>query len=238
VDSFRFVAVGGAPVGIDLLDAARQLDLPVYQGYGLSEACSVVAVNTPGHNRMGSAGRPLPHNKLRINEQGEIVILGGGHNGYLNEAGRNPAGELATGDLGYLDEDGYLYVTGRCRDRIITGYGRNVSPEWVESELQSHPMIAQATVFGNDMPCLVAVLVLAQYDQPDIGKDTLDSILQEVNARLPDYARVRNYVIAAAPFSVETGELSAAGSPCREAIEKNYSGLIRTQLEGQNEQLL
>ena len=237
-DSFRFIAVGGAPVGIALLDAARQLELPVYQGYGLSESCSVVALNTPGHNRMGSAGRPLPHNKLRINEQGEIVILGESYSGYLNDAGRNSTDELPTGDLGFLDEDGYLYVTGRCRDRIITGYGRNVSPEWVESELQSHPLIAQATVFGNDMPWLVAVLVLSQPGQQDVDKDALDSVLQDINAQLPDYARVRNYIIADTPFSVGSGELSAAGSPCRAAIGQHYSSLIQNQLEVQNEQLL
>ena len=233
-DSFRFIAVGGAPVGITLLETARQLGLPVYQGYGLSEACSVVALNTPEHNCMGSAGRPLPHNKLRINKDGEIVILGEGFNGYLNASSRNPAEELATGDLGYLDEEGYLYVTGRCRDRIITGYGRNVSPEWIESELQSHPLIAQAAVFGNDMPCLVAVLVLAQSSQ----QDAVDSVLQEINARLPDYARVWNYVIADEPFSIKSGEFSAGGSPCRAAIEQHYSGLIRGQFEVQNEQLL
>lgn len=237
-DSFRFIAVGGAPVGIALLDSARQLGLPVYQGYGLSEACSVVALNTPEHNRMGSAGRPLSHNKLRINKNGEIVIRGESFNGYLNEGNRNPAEELATGDLGYLDEEGYLYVTGRCRDRIITGYGRNVSPEWIESELQSDPLIAQAAVFGSDMPCLVAVLVLAQTGQQEVDTDAVDSVLQQINALLPDYAKVWNYVIADAPFSIESGESSAGGSPCRAVIEQHYFGLIRSQFEVQNEQLL
>ena len=237
-DSFRFIAVGGAPVGIALLDAARELELPVYQGYGLSEACSVVALNTVENNRMGSVGKLLAHNKVRINEDGEIIILGETFNGYLNGNGRNTYGELATGDLGYLDEDGYLYVTGRCRDRIITGFGRNISPEWIESELLSHPLIAQTVVFGNDMPCLVAVLVLAQYDPQDINMDVIDSAMQDVNERLPDYARVRDYVIADAPFSVASGELSASGSPCRSAIEQHYFGQIGNQPEVQNEHLL
>ena len=237
-DSFRFIAVGGAPVGIALLDAARELELPVYQGYGLSEACSVVALNTAENNRMGSVGRLLAHNKARISEDGEIVILGETFNGYLNGNGRNTYGELATGDLGYLDEEGYLYVTGRCRDRIITGYGRNISPEWIESGFLSHPLIAQAVVFGNDMPCLAAVLVLAQHDPQDINADVIDSAMQEVNERLPDYARVRDYVIADTPFSVASGELSASGSPCRAAIERHYFGRIKNQPEVQNEHLL
>jgi long-subunit acyl-CoA synthetase (AMP-forming) len=237
-DSLRFIAVGGAPVGIGLLDAARELELPVYQGYGLSEACSVVALNTAENNRMGSVGRLLAHNKVRINEEGEIIIIGETFNGYLKGNGRNTDGELATGDLGYLDEDGYLYVTGRCRDRIITSFGRNISPEWIESELLSQPLIAQAVVFGNDMPCLAAVLVLAQHDPQEINTDVIDGTMQEVNARLPDYAMVRDYVIADAPFSVASGELSACGSPCRAAIGQHYFERQKNQPEVRNEQLL
>ena len=237
-DSFRFIAVGGAPVGIALLDAARELGLPVYQGYGLSEACSVVALNTAENNCMGSVGRLLAHNKVRINEDGEIIIIGETFNGYLNGNGRNTDGELATGDLGYLDEDGYLYVTGRCRDRIITGYGRNISPEWVESEILSHRLIAQAAVFGNDMPCLAAVLVLSRHAQQDFDAAVIDSAMQEVNEKLPDYARVCDFIIADTPFSLATGELSASGSPCRAVIEQHYLRHIDNQPEVQNEQLL
>jgi long-chain acyl-CoA synthetase len=237
-DSFRFIAVGGAPVGIALLDTARDLALPVYQGYGLSEACSVVALNTAENNRMGSVGRLLAHNKARINEDGEIIIIGETFNGYLNGNGRNADGELATGDLGYLDEEGYLYVTGRCRDRIITGYGRNISPEWVESELLSHPLIAQAVVFGNDMPCLAAVLVLSRHDPQDVDAAILDGVMQEVNERLPDYARVCDFIIADMPFSVANGELSVSGSPCRAAIEQHYLRQGKNLHEVQYEQLL
>jgi long-chain acyl-CoA synthetase len=233
-DSLRFIAVGGAPVGIALLDAARQAGLPVYQGYGLSEACSVVALNTADNNYLGSVGRPLPHNEVRVNESGEIVITGISFNGYLNEPARNPEGELATGDLGYLDEEGYLYVTGRTRNRIITGFGRNVSPEWVESELLSYPLIAQAAVFGNNLPHLVAVLVLASQDA---GEAVIESIIEEVNERLPDYARIGSHVIASSPFSVSSGELAVSGSPCRVVIEEHYSTQINNQPEVQNEQL-
>ena len=230
-DSFRFIAVGGAPVGIALLDEARELRLPVYQGYGLSEACSVVALNTAEHNRMGSVGRLLAHNKVRFNEDGEIIIIGETFNGYLKGNGRNTDGELATGDLGYMDEDGFLYVTGRCRDRLITSFGRNISPEWIESELLSQPLIAQAVVFGNDMPCLAAVLVLARHEPRDISPDIIGGIMQEVNNRLPDYARVRDYIIADAPFSIVSGELSVSGSPCRSVIGRHYFGRIGNQSE-------
>ncbi len=122
---------------------------------------------------------------------------------YLHADADNPPAELATGDLGYLDDDGYLYVTGRCRERIITAYGRNISPEWVESELLSHPAIAQAALFGNDMSSLVAVLVPADSGLSDDVLTVLEEALDEVNAQLPDYARVDSFIIAAAPFTAQ-----------------------------------
>jgi long-subunit acyl-CoA synthetase (AMP-forming) len=237
-DSFRYIAVGGAPTAISLLDEARSLNLPVYQGYGLSEACSVVAVNTAANNRLGSVGRPLPHNRVRISADGEILILGESHNGYLNGPPRKPESELATGDLGHLDDDGYLYVTGRCRDRIITSYGRNISPEWVESELMAHPLIAQAVVFGNNMPHLKAVLVPAAARARADTRTALDRVIREANARLPDYAGIREYIVAEYPFNTETGELTTAGSPCRSTIERRYAMQAGEYLEHSNAQFL
>jgi len=233
--SCRFIAVGGASVGIALLEAAREAGLPVHQGYGLSEAGSVVALNTADNNYLGSVGKPLPHVAVRIKESGEIVITGAAFNGYLNEAAINPQAELATGDLGYLDEEGYLYVTGRLRSRIITGFGRNVSPEWIESELLSDPLIAQAAVFGNDLPYLVAVLVPAS---EDISKADIESVIADVNERLPDYARIGAHVMASSPFSIVSGEMAASGSPCRAAIEQHYFEQINNQPGVHNEQVL
>ena len=93
-------------------------------------------------------------------------------------------------------------------------------------------------VFGNDMPCLAAVLVLAQHDPQDVDAAVIDSVMQEVNERLPDYARVCDFIIADAPFSLATGELSASGSPCRAVIEQHYLRQVDNQPEVQNEQLL
>jgi long-subunit acyl-CoA synthetase (AMP-forming) len=216
--SLRFIAVGGAPVGAELLHEAQRLGLPVYQGYGLSEAASVIAVNTPQQNRVGSVGKPLPHCRVHISDAGEILVHGIAGTGYLNDANRNEGPELATGDLGYLDDDGFLYVTGRIRNRIITPYGRNVSPEWIESELLSHPDILQAAVFGNELPTLVAVLVARQGIQPDQLQQAVDTI----NARLPDYARIGQWVRADAPFSPASGELAPGGALRRDAVGQHY----------------
>jgi len=233
-DSFRYIAVGGAPVGIPLLDAARELGLPVYQGYGLSEACSVVAVNTPEHNRMGSAGKPLARNSVRISTEGEIIIQGDTFSGYLNETGRNSDEELATGDLGYLDTDGFLYVTGRRCDRIITGYGRNVSPEWIESELLSDETIAQAVVLGDGLPYLLAIIVPAIATDTFASRDRINKVIASINQTLPDYARIGQFLLADKPLSVASGELSASGSPRRKVIEQHYLAQIEKLAEERN----
>ncbi len=235
-DSFRYIAVGGAPTGMSLLEAARELCLPVYQGYGLSEACSVVAVNTARANLPGSAGRPLPHMKVRISEQGEVMLASETCSRYLHADAADPAAELATGDLGYLDDDGYLYITGRCRERIITTYGRNISPEWVESELLSHPAIAQAALFGNETSGLVAVLVAADNGPPDDVRALLEEVLTAVNAQLPDYARVEHFIVATDPFTAANGELSSSGSLRRRVIEAHYAACIQ-QSEEQHEHI-
>ncbi len=241
-DSFRYIAVGGAPAGRALLEEADELSLPVFQGYGLSEACSVVAVNTPDQNRIGSVGKPLPHLQIRITEEGEVCVKGQTFSGYLNDQARDVADELATGDLGYLDDDGYLYITGRINNRIISSYGRNISPEWVESELQSHHSISQAAVLGNDQPFLIAVLVLAQnINSVDLVCDhmrELEQAVADINQRLPDYAQVSKFILARQTFSIKNDQSTANGRPRRDVIEAYYSNEIKTIYEVKNEQIL
>jgi long-subunit acyl-CoA synthetase (AMP-forming) len=175
--------------------------------------------------------------KVRISAQGEVILTGETCSPYLHTGTAAPPSELATGDLGYLDDDGYLYITGRCRERIITAYGRNISPEWVESELLSHPAIAQAALFGNDMSGLVAVLVAADSGQSDDVYALLEEALDAVNAQLPDYARVDSFIVAASPFTAANGELSSSGSLRRRVIEAHYAACIQP-LEEQHEYIL
>jgi len=218
--TLRFIAVGGAPVSARLLDQAKELGLPVFEGYGLSECASVVAVNTPGHHRPGSVGRLLPHVQLAFADDGEILLKGKLFAGYLNQP-PHEGGWYASGDLGYQDSDGYLYLSGRKKSCFITSFGRNVAPEWVERELTLSPAIAQAVVFGEAQPFNVAVIT--PHHANDQADSQIHSAVFEANHRLPDYARVSAWMVSDEPFSVANQLFTATGRPRREAIWKHYS---------------
>jgi long-chain acyl-CoA synthetase len=215
-DSLKLVAVGGAAVGAPLLAAARAAGIPACEGYGLSEGASVQTLNLPGADRPGSAGRPLPHARLRIAADGEIEVGGALHLGYLGSAEPVPDW-WPSGDLGSIDADGYLHVRGRKKQVLITAYGRNVSPEWVECALQAAPAVAQAVVFGDGEPQLSAVLWPARADLPDAA---LQAAVDAANATLPDYARVGRWQRSPHPFSSASGLATANGRPRRDEIAR------------------
>lgn len=218
--SLRFVAVGGAAVGPKLIATARAAGLPAYEGYGLSEAASVQTLNVPGADRPGSVGLPLPHARVRIAENGEVEVAGSLFLGYVGER-VVPAGTwLATGDIGTIDDDGYLHLQGRSKHVLITAYGRNVSPEWVETVLREDAAVLQAAVFGDGEPHLWAVLWPMDLRVDDTA---LERAVAAANAALPDYARIGHWVRAAAPFSFESGLATPNGRPRRDAIARVHA---------------
>jgi len=218
--SLRFIAVGGATVAPELLSQADAAGLPVYEGYGLSECASVVALNTPSARRRGSVGRPLPHATVRIDGSGELHVSGTTMLGYLGDPIDTANREIATGDLGHVDADGYLYLHGRAKNLLITSLGRNVSPEWVERELLAEAPIGQAVVFGDSRPWLTALIVPSQRS---IAAHDIDAAIEHANSRLPNYAQIRSWLPAAAAFSVTDGTLTANGRPRRDALAARYA---------------
>ncbi len=215
----RFVAVGGAPLARGALERARAAGIPAYEGYGLSEAGSVVTLNSPAADRPGSVGRPLPHARVRIDADGEIVVSGTLFDGYLGTPG-GAVSEWRTGDVGYLDGDGYLHVEGRRDSVVCTPEGRNVAPEWVEGELTAQPEIAQAVVFGRGRPALVAVVV------PRGPAAAVDAAVRRANAALPPYARVQRWHVAMTPLSFDAGEMTPNGRPRRAVIETRHAAIL------------
>lgn len=221
--TLRYVAVGGAPVSQHLLRQAAHLGLPVYQGYGLSECASVVAVSRPDAQRRGSVGQVLPHVSLAFADDGEILVHGVAWRGYLGMSEPvTAAAPIATGDLGYRDADGFLFLTGRKKNLFITAFGRNVAPEWVEGELVAHPGIAQAALFGEARPFNCAVIV----PRPGTPHRAIDDALDLANRRLPDYARVGAWIAATEAFTPHNGLSTPNGRLRRNAIHGRYADQI------------
>ena len=225
--ALKYIAVGGARVSEALLQRAENLGLPVYQGYGLSENSSVSTLNTPESNRRGSVGRALPHNQIRICSLGEVQIKGNQMLGYLG-CKENTNDWLSTGDIGYLDSEGFLFIEGRKKNVFITSFGRNVNPEWVESELASSYEIAQSIVFGEAQAFNLAI-IFPRF--PHCKDQQIQEAVDRVNTCLPDYARVKTWLRADTPFTFENGLATSNGRPKRQNILNFFRAQTRALYE-------
>ena len=228
LSDLQFVAVGGAHVSIALLNRAKNAGIPVFEGYGLSESASVVALNTPAGNKIGSVGKPLNHIQLMFSDEQEILVKGAQFLGYTQESATQDW--LATGDIGYVDDDGFLFINGRKKHIFITSFGRNVSPEWVERELTSQPNIAQACLFGDAKPWNTAVIVA----QANANIEHIQQSVNKVNQTLPDYAQIKQFVLANSPFSVSNQQLTPNSRLKRGAIWHSYEQSINALYANQD----
>lgn len=217
--ALRFIAIGGSRVAPDLIQQARTLGLPVYEGYGLSECVSVVSLNTREHDRTGSAGQVLPHLTVST-DNGEIHVSGNVMLGYLDEPSSWNRRRIATGDLGHIDEQGFLHISGRSKNLLISSYGRNISPEWVESELLATPLFGDAVVFGEAQPYCVALL--APRD-PALSDQLIQNAIDATNQRLPDYAQVRRWYRLPQTLAATPQLITDNGRPRRAAIAMHYA---------------
>jgi long-chain acyl-CoA synthetase len=215
----RHLAVGGGSVSPRLLERARSVELPVFQGYGLSECASVVALNTVDHNKPGSVGKPLPHLRLTIADDGEVVVHGADFLGYIGDVHSAKHLPLGTGDLGAFDEEGYLHVVGRKKNVFITSFGRNVSPEWVEREFVATSCVLQMAVFGEARPYNIAIVV----PRAGVSSAAIAETMASVNSTLPDYAQVKHWIVACHAFTLANGQLSHNGRPRRADIHAAYA---------------
>lgn len=221
--SLKFIAVGGAPVAPELLEHAAEMRLPVFEGYGLSECASVVCLNTPNASRRGSVGRPLQHAEVSVDCRGQLRVSGALMNGYMGAPALDGRDPFATGDLGEIDPDGFVYVRGRLKNMFISSFGRNVCPEWIETELMRDVRVRHAVVFGEGRAHPIAVLNPTNADLPD---HELDRAVTAANRRLPDYARVHEWIRARQPFDARSGALTANGRVRREHIAQQYAPLL------------
>ncbi|WP_417760391.1 AMP-binding protein [Shewanella sp.] len=224
--SLQFVAVGGGKVSPALLAQAHQLGLPVYEGYGLSECGSVVALNTATQQIDGSVGQVLPHCQVAIINN-EVVVSGACHLGYAGVPSSWYPDKIFTGDLGQR-RNGWLWINGRSKNLLISSFGRNISPEWVESEIMAEPFIRQCMVLGDAEPYLSAIVSCSDV----VDNVQLAAYMARVNQQLPDYAQVWHWLRVSPeqllPFTTANGRLK------REAIVSAFAEQIAALYQGES----
>jgi long-chain acyl-CoA synthetase len=215
--SLQFVAVGGARVAPNLVDRAWANGIPVYEGYGLSECASVVSINSPDNSRAGTSGKVLDHIKLnRVG--GELVAEGTVFLGYADQPDTWGMNCFATGDIGEISSDGFVTLSGRKKNIVITSSGRNISPEWLEGELFASGMFEQCVILANDLDhCALLCFAPAQIDSLK-----LEAAIESVNASLPDYAKIKQWLRLSEPLSVQKAFWTENGRPKREAIASHF----------------
>ena len=217
--SLAFVAVGGARVAAEMVERVRAKGLPVYEGYGLSETASVVSLNTPAHNRPGTSGKVLPHVSVAA-RYGELEVSGNAFLGYMNQPESWGLKTIQTGDVGSIDNDGYVAVEGRSKNILISSFGRNISPEWVESELMASGLFHQALVLGDGRPYCVALLLPGD---SELNDSAISHAVNAANGTLPDYARVMKWLRLEKQLSALDGLLTDNGRPRRDQIAEYFA---------------
>ncbi|MGX7825792.1 AMP-binding protein [Actinokineospora sp. 24-640] len=212
---------GGAPVSDEVLRTMWDRGLPVYVAYGLSENGSVATLNGPGLVRLGTVGKPLRHCEVRRADNGELLIRSSSLlTGYLGSEDPtalplDAEGWLHTGDIADIDAEGYVSITGRLKNIIITSNGRNVSPEWVEAQYKSRPAIEAAAVFGDNLERLVGLFVVRQ------GTDKAQALaeIRQVNAEvLSEIEQVGTAAVVEGDEAFHAEFFTVTGRPRRTAI--------------------
>jgi long-chain acyl-CoA synthetase len=245
---------GGAPLGLPLAEWYAAIGIRICEGYGLTETSPVIAVNNPAAHRIGSVGKPLGNVQVRIAEDGEILVRGPSvFQGYWNkpEETRDAFvdGWFKTGDIGKLDQDGFLYVTDRKKDLLKTSGGKFIAPQPIENSLKHNPMVAEAVVVG-DKRKFPAVLILPNFaalevwaweqgvncsSRAEIIADArvhtfYEAIVEELNQNLAQFEKLKKVTLLCEEFSLANGTMTASlkirrravEEHCREQIEKMY----------------
>ncbi|WP_280298824.1 AMP-dependent synthetase/ligase [Nocardia neocaledoniensis] len=239
---------GGGPLGARLGHFFRGVGVPIYEGYGLTETTAAITVNTPGNTRVGTVGRPTEGHAIRIADDGELLLRGPV---VFDEYWQNPDatasaftdGWFRTGDLGAIDRDGYLTITGRKKEILVTAGGKNVSPGLLEDALRTHPLIGQAMVVGDGRPFIGALLTLdpdvvpdwAQrhglpagtpletlIEHPDLVAE-IDAAVAETNKLVSRAEAVKKVRILPVDWTEATGELTPKMSLRRAEVMKKYA---------------
>lgn len=254
--NLRSIYVAGAPTSNEVLDFFHAAGISIIEGYTMTEACGFIAINRVDDFKIGSVGRPLSGIDLRIAEDGEILIAGDTvFKGYWKmehetREAFSSEGYLRTGDIGVISADGYLIITDRKKDMIITSGGKKVAPQKIENHFKVNPLFDHFVVVGDRRKYITALINLNMelatqfasdlnipfqkpedliYNQDFL--DIIDEIISEKNEKLAQFERIKKYRIVEIGFSKDTGELSASSSVKRRSIQEKYIDVIESMYE-------
>ncbi|MEU6564848.1 AMP-dependent synthetase/ligase [Nocardia nova] len=244
---------GGGPLGARLGHFFRGIGVTIYEGYGLTESTAAVSVNTPDHLKVGSVGRPLGGHAAKVADDGELLLRGPVvFAGYWN----NPTatedafadGWFKTGDLGAIDDQGFITITGRKKEIIVTAGGKNVSPGMLEDSLRAHPLISQVMVVGDGKPFVGALITLDPEALPgwksrnNVPEDTpieklielpelsaeIDKAVQATNKLVSHAEAIKKIRVLPVDWTEESGELTPKMSLKRNVVMKNYANEVES----------
>ncbi len=248
----RHAVSGGAPLGERLGHFFRGAGITIIEGYGLTETTAAATVNPPGRNKIGTVGPPLPGVSVRIADDGEILIKGPNvfagywQNDAATAGALTDGGWLQTGDIGNLDSEGFLRVTGRKKDLIVTAGGKNVAPAVLEDRLRSHPLVSQCVVVGDGRPYVACLITLdeealepwkAQHNRPasmtaaELAEDPgllaeLQAAVDDANKAVSRAESIRRFRVLPADFTEQDGYLTPSLKVRRAAVVKDFGAEI------------
>ncbi|MET0237530.1 MAG: AMP-binding protein [Kibdelosporangium sp.] len=239
---------GAAPIPVSVLDFLASIGIHVLEVWGLSETTGAVTENVPDAYRVGSVGRALPGCEIKLGEDDELLVRGPTiFLGYLQEDGTikpdvDADGWYATGDVGSIDDDGYVFITDRKKELIITAGGKNIAPAKVEGLLRAHPLVSQAVAIGDTRPYVTALLVLDDEAAPmwaaakgipadglatnPVVLEELENLVQQANAVLSSPEQIKKYRVLSETWTAESGELTPTLKLKRRVITDRYSQAI------------
>lgn len=250
IDRSRWLSTGAAPIAPDLIDWYFAMGVPMYEVYGQTECTGLATANTRGAYRVGSIGKAVEGTEIRISEEGEILIRSPGVvSGYWNKPEKTAEtirdGWLHTGDVGRMDEDGFVYIFDRLKDIIITAGGKNVTPSEIENQLKFSPYISDAVVVGDARPYLTCLVMIddenvtkfaQDHDVPftnytslchtDEVKDLIGQEIEKVNANFARVETVKKFRLIDQLLDPEDEELTPTMKLKRKVVNVKYSGLI------------
>jgi long-chain acyl-CoA synthetase len=235
----RVAASGAAPLGKDLARFYAAIGMPLIEGYGLTEA-GVVCLNPTDHPRSGSIGKKMPGVELRLAEDGELLVKSPTlFSGYPNDAEATESvlrnGWLHTGDIAEFDDDGYVYITGRKKELIVSSNGKKIYPARIEMLFKAEPIISQVVLIGDRLPYLTALVTVNPAEASTSAEAEVKKAVARVNRRLAPFEQVRKFRIIQRDFSIETGELTPTMKVRRNRVLENYRELVSELYMGKEE---